>query len=69
MGLINGQTQVAPVKKQIAREYYRWQFRNSCTDVPERLRVNVGEDVSATCLMGVKRDGAELLADMCASVT
>jgi hypothetical protein len=55
MDLINAQTQVAPVKKQIARGYYRVQFRNSGTDVPERLRVNVGEDVSATCRMGVKR--------------
>ncbi len=59
--------QVAPVKKaNMAREYYLVQLRNSCTGVPERLRVNVGEDVSASCLMGVKRYGAEakLHADM-----
>jgi hypothetical protein len=32
-------------------------------DVPERLRVNDSEDVSVTCLIGVK---AKLHADMCA---
>ena len=44
---------------------------NSYTDVLERLRVNGGEDISATCLIDVKRYGAErnLHANMYASVT
>ena len=68
MGLINAQNADAgrPCEEtNIVRGYYRVQFWNSCTDVRERLRVNDGGVASGTCLMGVKRHGASLHADMC----
>ena len=52
-GSINAESSRPCVKKQI-RLGTPLLFRNSSTDVPERLRVNGGEDVSATCIVGVK---------------